>query len=62
MAELVERACAGEALQIDNQLMPVQLEGREEQGRFTCYYSPLRDDDNRLSGMCCQVAPALRQA
>lgn len=62
MAPLVERACAGEALQVDNQLMAVQRGGREQQGRFTCYYSPLRDDDNRLSGMCCQVVPAIDQA
>lgn len=55
IAPLVERAYAGEALQRDNQLMVVMRDGGEGQSSFTCYYSPLRDDDNRLSGMCCQV-------
>ena len=58
IAPLVERACAGESLECRAQPMKVAHGAQAGQGRFKSYFSPLRDDDNSLSGVCWQLVEA----
>ena len=48
---LVDRARGGEALHIEDALLPIARNGQVEPAWFTFFYSPLRDDAGDLAGM-----------
>ena len=58
IAPLVERAYGGESLECKAQPMKVVRAGHDGQGRFKSYFSPLRDDDNSIAGICWQLVEA----
>lgn len=51
----VERAYAGERLHIEDMPLALQRGGRRDQGWFTIFHAPLRDDDGELRGMCSTI-------
>ncbi len=51
LGPMVERAYAGEPTFIEDHELTIRSGGRIEQAYFTFCYSPIRDDDGRISGM-----------
>lgn len=58
---LIERAMAGEASYRENLPLIVRRNGKNEQAWFTFSYSPVRDENDVVSGMYCAVTETTQQ-
>jgi hypothetical protein len=52
---LIERAAGGDAFYLEDVPLAINRSGEDEKAWFTFSYSPLRDDDGLLVGMCSAV-------
>jgi signal transduction histidine kinase/ActR/RegA family two-component response regulator len=52
---LIERAAAGDAFYLEDVPLTIARNGVDEAAWFTFSYSPVRDDDGALNGMCSSV-------
>jgi PAS domain S-box-containing protein len=61
ISPLIDRAMAGDASYRENLPLIVRRNGKDEQAWFTFSYSPVRDENNVVSGMYCAVTETTQQ-
>jgi len=61
VAPLVERAYAGEPVQMVDLALTVQRNGYPEEAHFSFFYSPVRTDDGQVGGFLCAVTERTRE-